>query len=358
MNIRVLREAGSWGDNLRVLPVCRGLRERWPASTIWVYTLDATTWIYEHCPHVHRIVRVPKPRRRQRSSVPDPKRARNRYLDPHRQGLKHFDLTVDCYCPGLDHEIATRGNVTMDRIEAFCRGPWYGPDNKRVEHEPLTPSSYLPDYRVRPEERDSAWAWLVESANVSDGGLRIAVAPQTQGVERRWARIGWIAGLRALLEDGCHVIILDSHAGRVRDLPGTHCIGRSGPFVAALLAQCDLLLTLDTGPMHLAAAVGTPAVVLAAAMDGHVLCKHYPNHHVVSPPADAANPRGCDWPCNVRPERGRSAECREQGCAMMRQIQPGHVLEALAKAVHVPRSRDRADNAGALLATHSGGGES
>jgi len=49
-------------------------------------------------------------------------------------------------------------------------------------------------------------------------------------------------------------------------LSGARVIDVSGarplPVVAAILAELDVLVTGDTGPMHLAAAVGTPLVAL------------------------------------------------------------------------------------------------
>jgi len=56
-----------------------------------------------------------------------------------------------------------------------------------------------------------------------------------------------------------------------RDLAGTKHIDVAGsltiPELAALLSQLDVLVTGDTGPMHLAAAVGTPVVALFGPSD-------------------------------------------------------------------------------------------
>lgn len=67
--------------------------------------------------------------------------------------------------------------------------------------------------------------------------------------------------------------------------------------LAALLAQCKLLLTNDTGPMHLAVGVGTPVVDLSV---GHVDFRetgpYGPGHWVVQPDLACA-PCGFDQVC-------------------------------------------------------------
>lgn len=62
--------------------------------------------------------------------------------------------------------------------------------------------------------------------------------------------------LVSTVRDACAVPSVIDTAGRL-DLPGT----------AALLSRLDLLITGDTGPMHLASAVGTPVVALFGPSD-------------------------------------------------------------------------------------------
>lgn len=67
--------------------------------------------------------------------------------------------------------------------------------------------------------------------------------------------------------------------------------------LAALLSQCALLLTNDTGPMHLAVGVGTPVVDLSVGhVDFHETGPYGPGHWVIQPDLACA-PCGFDQVC-------------------------------------------------------------
>ena len=51
--------------------------------------------------------------------------------------------------------------------------------------------------------------------------------------------------------------------------------------LAAVMARLDLLLTVDTGPMHLASAVGTPVVAIFGPSDPARYAPTGPRDHVV-----------------------------------------------------------------------------
>jgi ADP-heptose:LPS heptosyltransferase len=84
--------------------------------------------------------------------------------------------------------------------------------------------------------------------------------------------------------------ITAAHA--VDDTPGS--LGR----FAGLLAECDVLITNDSGPMHLAAAVGTRVVDLAGPSDPRRTGPYGPGHVVIQkvPPG---SPK--DWATAVDP---------------------------------------------------------
>lgn len=96
-------------------------------------------------------------------------------------------------------------------------------------------------------------------------------------------------------------------------------VGQTGVSqLAALLSRCRLLLTNDTGPMHLAVGVGTPVIDLSVGhVDFHETGPYGPGHWVIQPVLDCA-------PC------GYTQVCAHHAC--MDQLVPDQVA---ALALHV-----------------------
>ncbi len=68
--------------------------------------------------------------------------------------------------------------------------------------------------------------------------------------------------------------------------------GRTGlPELAGWLAAMDAVLSVDSGPMHLAAAMGTPVVALFGPTDPRLTGPYGPGHVVITPPGHAPDHR-------------------------------------------------------------------
>jgi ADP-heptose:LPS heptosyltransferase len=149
----------------------------------------------------------------------------------------------------------------------------------------------------------------------------VGILPGASTPERQWPAENFAQTARLLRQTRpCHFFIFGSSQeeplGEVirSQLPAaevTLCQGRTSiPVLAAHLKRLDLLLTNDTGPMHLAAAVGTPVLALflatARVLDtgpagkGHIAiepdldchpclapCSHPRCHAVITPEAVA-----------------------------------------------------------------------
>ena len=98
----------------------------------------------------------------------------------------------------------------------------------------------------------------------------IAIFPGASVVERRWGGENFGQVAKTLHDQGKEIVILGSHddradadeikkhAGDSIDLTGKTSLLD----VAAILKHCSLLITADSGMMHIAVAVGTPTVSL------------------------------------------------------------------------------------------------
>ncbi|HJU65358.1 MAG TPA: glycosyltransferase family 9 protein, partial [Gemmatimonadaceae bacterium] len=126
-----------------------------------------------------------------------------------------------------------------------------------------TPSLSLPD-SVR--ER-----WRAVHAPTS--GFTIGVFPGSNASSRRWDADRYAALVRHLHHEGANVIVFGGPEERAltASVAGGVALDAGGrtdlPLLAAGLASCDLLVTNDSGPMHLATAVGTTTVSLWGAGD-------------------------------------------------------------------------------------------
>jgi heptosyltransferase-2 len=96
----------------------------------------------------------------------------------------------------------------------------------------------------------------------------IGVFPGSNASSRRWEADRYASLVQHLRDDGASVVVFggpqeQALTARVAGGAAFDAGGRTDlPLLAAALAACDLLVTNDSGPMHLATAVGTPTVSL------------------------------------------------------------------------------------------------
>lgn len=146
-----------------------------------------------------------------------------------------------------------------------------GEDGSDVEPGDLVP------FGVRAADESALTARLA-SAGIAPGRDFVVLNPNagTLSLERRWPAPSFAALARALVrEDGLPVVFVGapSEATYVGEIvraageqPHGHLVDLSGALsigeLAALLARASCVVTNDSGPMHVAAALGTPLVAL------------------------------------------------------------------------------------------------
>jgi heptosyltransferase-2 len=132
---------------------------------------------------------------------------------------------------------------------------------------PLTP----PELHVSPEHAASARQRLLDEG-WHEGERLIGLNPGATRDRKRWPAERFAAvGDRLAAERGCRVAVfggpgdrelaarvVSAMAAPALDLAGRLRLGET----AAALRQCALVISNDTGPMHMAAALGVPVVAL------------------------------------------------------------------------------------------------
>lgn len=200
----------------------------------------------------------------------------------------------------------------------------------------VPPSPPVPRLTV-PDDVRARWRAASGTAEAPVIGL----FPGSNASSRRWDADRYASLARRLTRDGWRVLVFGGPAEMrlTAAVAGEVAVDLGGrtdlPLLAAGLASCALLVTNDSGPMHLAAAVGTPTlsmqgpadpVVTRPLGDGHTMLRH---------------PELPCVPCvkNVCPRRGRgyvlpdaTRECLrmisvDDAIAAVRE-HPGRVLSA------------------------------
>jgi heptosyltransferase-2/heptosyltransferase-3 len=128
-----------------------------------------------------------------------------------------------------------------------------------------------PAARFDPPPADLAWAAEWRRAHVPDGRALVAIHPGTAGPDKLWFAERWAAVADALQAAGARLVITggpgeeplaEALRAHMREpapsLAGQTSLGQ----LAALLRQADLVLGVDSGPLHLAAAQGARTIHL------------------------------------------------------------------------------------------------
>jgi heptosyltransferase II len=135
---------------------------------------------------------------------------------------------------------------------------------------PLRSTTLLP-LPVLPVPADLREQWRARIGPAD--GPTVGIFPGSNARSRRWDADRFAEVARSLARDGARVIVFGAAAearltAAVAPDMALDMGGRTDlPMLAAALAECDILVTNDSGPMHLAAAVGTRTLVVSGPAD-------------------------------------------------------------------------------------------
>lgn len=139
------------------------------------------------------------------------------------------------------------------------------------------PADRIPRLYVDAEAREAAETLLHAEGWQPDRALIACHVSSNNGQSKRWPIPYWATLIdRLIREDGVNVVLtgalndlplIESITGRMNERPINMAGETSLPQLAGLLQCADLLVTGDSGPMHIAGAVGTPLIAIHGPTD-------------------------------------------------------------------------------------------
>jgi heptosyltransferase-2 len=267
------------GDVLLSTPVIRAVREAFPASHIAVMVQDYAKEIVAGNPYLDEVIVYNKSGRHKGFS------GNFRFL--WRLRRKKFDMALLLHPTKRTHLLAALagipnrvgynrklGFLLTTRIEHTKQ---YGLKHevdyaldllRHIGIDPKWRTLYMP-VNSRSEERISE---IFKSSGIGKNDLCIAINPGASCVSKRWPAAKFAKVARSLIEKyGAKVVIVAGGADKklgdeVAALIDGDCVNLSGKTsvadLASVLRRVKLFVSNDSGPVHIASAVGTPVVAI------------------------------------------------------------------------------------------------
>jgi ADP-heptose:LPS heptosyltransferase len=153
---------------------------------------------------------------------------------------------------------------------------------------------------------------LITEANFTNTGPLIAVQAGASQGKRQWSPARFVSMIKILTEKHNARVVLTGAAKErniidpiVEGCASPNVISVAGrtsvPQLAAMLKQSDVLITGDTGPMHISVAVGTPVVSMFLASAFGFETGPYSEGNIVLQPVIGCGPCNPNKPCS-KPE--------------------------------------------------------
>ena len=196
----------------------------------------------------------------------------------------------------------------------------------RIDHYAALAGVPCPDYPPRLHYTD--WSCPLLETLPGDGSRLVAVCTGASWPTKRWPIERWRTLCRGLLDAGCHVVQLGHEDEEIGF--GTSLVNRTSVRDAACVLRASrALVCCDSGLMHLALAVNTPAIALFGPTDPSILIRDNPDLEAITAPRDC---RGC-W--------NRPGAMREKGvCPLgdetcLEGVTPEHVLSRVMNRIEL-----------------------
>ncbi len=284
------------GDLVLSLTVVRALKRTYPEAEIDLLALPASAKVAIFDPHISEIITYDPNVWRRPKALLQPKNWREARALLRRMRARHYDLAVSVYANWAAILAVASGatrrvgygpegypGFMTDSVPGGIPGRWrhYAPlDNKHevdyclelahVAGATLTPADRIPRLYVDEQTRLSVEHLLAEEGVQSDKPLIVCHINSNNGQSKRWPIPYWAFLIDRLISQADAAVVL---TGAPSDLPQIEAVtsrmheralnlaGKTSlTQLAALLQRADLLISGDSGPLHMGVACGTPII--------------------------------------------------------------------------------------------------
>lgn len=244
---------------------------------------------------------------------------------------RSFTRALICRLAGIPERIGyytkRRGFLLTKRIAPLSKDALHRIDYylNIIEKAGLVVEDRYPEFFISDEDINFVDGFLNKNLIHKDD-LLMAINPGSNWHLKRWPKEYWaMLADKLISEFGAKVIITGAHqdlslALTIKALMKEKPIIASGVFnlkqLGALCKRLDLFITADTGPLHIANAVGTERIIALFGPTSPEITGPYPLKNIVILSQDV----GCKIPCYV-------VRCKDNRC--MKAITPDEVIEKI-----------------------------
>jgi len=280
----ILIRGPNWvGDSVLAIPAMKAVREHFRNAQITLLVRPWVAGLFSSAPFIDRVWSEPRP-----SSIADWSRITRAIRD------RHFDLAVllpnsfESALMMFAGRVPMRFGYATDGRSLLLTNAIARTDSGHQVHYYLDLVKHLfkPDkdpsvaIEATEQEREDARQLLAQHGIQPRDRFLVLNPGAAYGSAKRWDELRFAeTGDRFAKEFGLAVVIIGSAsetsaAERVKShmkAPAAILTGKTTlETLMGVLAECSLMITNDSGPMHIAAALGTPTVAVFGSTDDRV----------------------------------------------------------------------------------------
>jgi lipopolysaccharide heptosyltransferase II len=350
------------GDLVLSLPVIRSLKHTYPDAEIDLLAIPSSSKVVMSDPDLAEVIAYDPNIWRRPKALLKMQNWRKVWALRGRLQARHYDLAVSVFGPwaailavlsGAQRRVGFgRESYPGFMTDSVPGAHWQSGDHlhevdyclklSQAAGAIITSDDRIPQLHVNPQACEEVDEILLQEGIQLDRPIIACHVSSNNGQSKRWPIPYWAKLINRLISNENMTVVL---TGASNDLPFIETIlrrtaeqpvnmaGKTSLIqLAALLQRANLLITGDSGPMHIAAAVGTPLIAI-----------HGPTDPVKSGPVSphATVLRSNIWCSPCYTAKGKPADCRFFTTQCMKDITVEQVLTIIHQKLQDNRVQDQ-----------------